>query len=294
MDIFKSYSPDIQQISVDEAFIDLTGTERLFGNPEETAKRLKKEVFEKTGLTVSVGLAATKYCAKIASGLQKPDGLTIVPFGQESEFMLSLPLTKVWGAGKKTLAKLENYGIKTTRDIYNRSEKLLQSLFGNSAGSFLYNAVRGNEGADFHSDPKSRSISAENTYEYDLTNQDVIETALLSLCHTVMFRSLREKVRSSTVALKIRYEDFSTVSVQSTSERFVSSVDDLFERIKSLFKKKYDGKSGIRLLGVGLQNIEDVSTPHQQELFDFGEEKKRRLENAILKAQEKNPSLKIT
>lgn len=294
MDIFKSYSPDIQQISVDEAFIDLTGTERLFGNPEETAKRLKKEVFEKTGLTVSVGLAATKYCAKIASGLQKPDGLTIVPFGQESEFMLSLPLTKVWGAGKKTLAKLENYGIKTTRDIYNRSEKLLQSLFGNSAGSFLYNAVRGNEGADFHSDPKSRSISAENTYEYDLTNQDVIETALLSLCHTVMFRSLREKVRSSTVALKIRYEDFSTVSVQSTSERFVSSVDDLFERIKSLFKKKYDGKSGIRLLGVGLQNIEDESTPHQQELFDFGEEKKRRLENAILKAQEKNPSLKIT
>ncbi|MBR1404539.1 MAG: DNA polymerase IV [Treponema sp.] len=294
MAIFREYSPDIQQISVDEAFIDLTGTERLFGAPEETAKRLKKEVREKTGLTVSVGLASTKYCAKIASGLQKPDGLTVVPFGKESEFMLSLPLTKVWGAGKKTLAKLDQYGIKTTRDIYNRSEKLLQSLFGNAAGTFLYNAVRGNEGVDFHADPKSRSISAENTYEYDLTDTDAIETALLSLCHTVMFRSLREKVRSTTVALKIRYEDFTTVSVQETSERYVSSVDDLFERAKNLCKKKRDTRLAVRLFGVALQNIEDDTTPRQRELFDFGDEKKRKLESAILKAQEKDPALKIT
>ena len=294
MAIFKDYSPDIQQISVDEAFIDLTGTERLFGDPVETAKKLKAEVLEKTGLTVSVGLAATKYCAKIASGLKKPDGLTVVPFGGETDFMLSLPISKVWGAGSKTLAKLESYGIKSTRDIYNRSEKLLQSLFGKATGTFLYNSVRGNAGADFRAEPKSRSISAENTYEYDLTNPDIIETALLSLCHTVMFRSLREKVRSTSVSLKIRYEDFSTVSVQSTSERYVSSVDDLFERAKSLLEKKADSKLGIRLLGVGLYNLEDESEPRQQELFDFGEEKKRRLESAILKAQEKDPALKIT
>jgi len=294
MAIFKNYSPDIQQISVDEAFIDLTGTERLFGDPLETAKKLKAEVFEKTGLTVSVGLASTKYCAKIASGLQKPDGLTVVPFGGETDFMLSLPITKVWGAGNKTLAKLESYGIRTTRDIYNRSEKLLQSLFGKAAGTFLYNSVRGNAGADFRAEPKSRSISAENTYEYDLTNPEIIETALLSLCHTVMFRSLREKVRSTSVALKIRYEDFSTVSVQSTSERYVSSVDDLFERAKALLEKKRNASLGIRLLGVGMYNLEDEKTPRQQELFDFGEEKKRRLENAILKAQEKDPALKIT
>ncbi|WP_407429297.1 DNA polymerase IV [Treponema sp.] len=294
MAIFKEYSPDIQQISVDEAFIDITGTEKLFGKPEQTARRLKKEILEKTGLTVSVGLASTKYCAKIASGLQKPDGLTIVPFGKETDFMLSLPVTKVWGAGSKTLSKLENYGIKTTRDIYIRSEKLLQSLFGNSAGSFLYNAVRGNEGLDFHAQPKSRSISAENTYEYDLTDSYTIETALLWLCHTVMFRSLREKVRSTSVSLKIRYEDFSTVSIQSTGERYISSVDDLFERAKSLLEKKRDTRLGIRLLGVAMQNLEDESSPRQMELFDFGDEKKRKLENAILKAQEKNPDLKIT
>ena len=294
MAIFRQYSPDIQQISVDEAFIDLTGTERLFGSPLETAKKLKAQVLEETGLTVSVGLSATKYCAKIASGLQKPDGLTIVPAGKEIDFMLSLPLNKIWGVGRKTLEKLDNYGIKTSRDIFNRSEKLLQSLFGNAAGSFLYNAVRGNEGADFRAEPKSRSISAESTYEYDLTSLEIIETALLQLCHTVMFRSLREKVRSSTVAIKIRYEDFSTVSVQSSGERYISSIDDLFDRAKALLEKKIDLQKGIRLLGVGMQNLEDEKEVRQQELFDFGEEKKRRLESAILKAQEKNPGLKIT
>ena len=281
MAIFRQYSPDIQQISVDEAFIDLTGTERLFGSPLETAKKLKAQVLEETGLTVSVGLSATKYCAKIASGLQKPDGLTIVPAGKEIDFMLSLPLNKIWGVGKKTLEKLDNYGIKTSRDIFNRSEKLLQSLFGNAAGSFLYNAVRGNEGADFRAEPKSRSISAESTYEYDLTSLDIIETALLQLCHTVMFRSLREKVRSSAVAIKIRYEDFSTVSVQSSGERYISSIDDLFDRAKALLEKKIDLQKGIRLLGVGMQNLEDEKEVRQQELFDFGEEKKRRLESAI-------------
>ena len=100
MAVFGHYSPDVQQMSVDEAFIDMTGTERLFGEPADTARRLKAEVYQTTGLTVSVGIASTKYLAKIASGLQKPDGLYIVPAGNEEDFMLRLPLEKVWGIGK--------------------------------------------------------------------------------------------------------------------------------------------------------------------------------------------------
>ncbi len=293
MSIFHEYSPDVQQLSVDEAFVDLTGTEKLFGPPEETARKIKREVMEKTGLTVSVGLASTKYCAKIASGLNKPDGFFAVPFGKEEDFMLSLPLEKLWGAGNKTLEKLHSSGIKTMKDLHSRSENLLQSLFGNATGTFLYNAVRGKEYEDFNSKPKTRSISAETTFEYDLTSPDSIETALLELCDTVMFRSLKEKKRGKSVALKIRYEDFSTVSIQDTKERYVSSVDDLFERIKLLFKKKYTGNLGIRLFGVAIQNLEDDTKPRAEELFDFGEEKKRKVESAILKAEEKNPSVKI-
>ncbi|WP_191013673.1 DNA polymerase IV [Treponema zioleckii] len=274
MAIFKEYSPDIHQISVDEAFIDLTGTERLFGPAEETAKRLKKEIKEKTGLTVSVGVASTKYVAKIASGLKKPDGLCVVPFGKECDFMLSLPLEKLWGAGTKTLARLRQFGILTTRNIYERSLPLLQSIFGKAGGLFLYNAVRGNESEDFNQETKSRSISAENTYTYDLTDSEAIETALLQLCHTVMFRALKEKLRSKTVALKIRYEDFSTFTAQDTRERDVSSIEDFFERVKALFFKKYQNGMGIRLLGVGLQNVEDSTKPRQQELFEFGDRKK--------------------
>ena len=294
MSIFYNYSPDVRQMSVDEAFIDMTGTEKLFGKPLDAAKKLKAEVLGKTGLTVSIGIASTKYCAKIASGIKKPDGLFEIPNGKEQDFMLSLPLSKLWGAGKKTQEKLKNNGITSTKDIFCRSQKLLQSIFGQAAGLFLYNAVRGNEYEDFNSKQKNRSLSAETTYDFDLTDLYAIETALLELCHTVMFRSLKEKVRSKSVSLKIRYEDFSTVSVQESSERYVSSVDDLFERIKFLFAKKHNSRLSIRLLGVCLQNLEDDKEPRSKELFDFGEEKKRKLEQAILKAQQKDPSLKIT
>lgn len=294
MSIFYDYSPDVRQMSVDEAFIDMTGTEKLFGKPIEAAKKLKSEILEKTGLTVSIGIASTKYCAKIASGIKKPDGLFEIPAGKEQDFMLRLPLSKLWGAGKKTQEKLKNSGITTTKEIFNRSPALLQSIFGHATGFFLYNAVRGNEYEDFNAKPKSRSVSAETTYEYDLSDLYAIETALLELCHTVMFRSLKEKVRSKSISLKIRYEDFSTVSVQESSERYVSSVDDLFDRAKTLFEKKYNRTLGIRLLGVCLQNLENDELPRSKELFDFGEEKKRRLEQAIIKAQQKDPSLKIT
>jgi nucleotidyltransferase/DNA polymerase involved in DNA repair len=293
MSIFSEFSPDVIQISVDEAFIDLTGTDRLFGDPEQTAQRIKNEVKKRTGLTVSVGMAATKYIAKIASGLHKPDGFIVVPHGKETEFMLSLPLEKVWGAGTKTLEKLRSSGLNSPADIYRCSEQLLISIFGQSGGSFLYNAVRGNEVETFTSQAKSHQLSSENTFDYDLADSATIDTALLELSHTVLFRLLRENLRSRTVALKIRYEDFTTVSIQETSGRDVSSVDDLFERAKSLFAKKYDQGKGIRLLGLGVQNTESALNPRQGTLFDFGEEKKQKVEKAILAAEEKFPNVSI-
>ncbi len=293
MAIFRNYSPDVQQMSVDEAFIDLTGTERLFGSPDETARRIKAEVKEKTGLTVSVGIASSKYLAKIASGLQKPDGLFIVPFGGEEDFMLSLPLEKVWGIGKKSLIRLNDAGLRSTREIHRHSLAFLTGLMGPAGGTFLYNTVRGLENDTFLP-AKTHSISSESTYAYDLADRDAIDTALLELCYTVMFRLLREKVRSHALGIKIRYEDFTTVSIQETKDRDFSSVDDMFERAKALFYKKYESGRGIRLLGVAAQNVEDSSLPQQSDLFDFGEEKKRKVEAAILKQLEKNPSIKIT
>ncbi len=293
MSVFNEFSPDVHQISVDEAFIDISGTQRLFGDPEQVAQMLKKRVYEKTELTVSVGLASTKYIAKISSGLKKPDGLFIVPPGYEESFMLQLPIKKIWGIGEKTLTRLKDAGFLTTKDIHKASESLLKSLFGESTGSFLYSAVRGNLVETFNASPKSKSISSETTFSLDLTEKYAIESALIELSWDVMFRLFSEQWTTKTVHLKIRYEDFSTVSIQETTTRNISSADDLFMRVKRLFEKKYENGRGIRLLGIAAQNLEDSRQPIQQELFDFGDKKKLAVEKTVIEMQKKNPNITI-
>ena len=192
MNIFKNYSPDVQQMSIDEAFIDITGTEKLFGPPQETALKIQTVVKQQTGLTVSVGLATTKYLAKIASGYSKPNGFTFIQKGQEQDFMLNLPLNKVWGLGKKSQEILKSKGIKTTQEVFNTSFATLQFLFGQNMATFLYNVVRGQEKDSFSQKPKSHSISAETTFDYDLTDIYNIETELLELAQGVFFRLLKE------------------------------------------------------------------------------------------------------
>lgn len=293
MSIFKNYSPDVKQMSIDEAFIDITGTEKLFGPPQELALKLKKEVFEKTQLTVSVGISSSMYVAKIASGYKKPDGLTIIPDGEEENFMLSLPLEKLWGAGKSTLARLKASGFTSIKAIHGASQNLLMSIFGNSGGTFLYNAVRGNKEMVFGGEAKNHSISTETTFEEDLTNLYVIETALMQLSQNVLYRMHKENVRTHTLALKIRYEDFTTVSVQETFELPVSNADDIFEKTKRLFYKKYTAPKGIRLLGVSADKLEKKTNPVQQDFFNNANEKKARLEEAIFRMEQKNPELKL-
>lgn len=293
MSIFNDFSPDVQQMSIDEAFLDMTGTTKLFGEPREAAMLLKKTVKEKTGLTVSVGCASNKYLAKIASGLQKPDGLTIVPFGQEEEFMLSLPVGKIWGAGTKTQEHLKRSGFLTNKDIHKTSIKLLKSIFGEFCGEFLYYAVRGEEVEKFSPVSKSHSMSFERTFEFDLTDTYIIESVLMELSQELMFRLLREEWNSKTVHIKLRYEDFSTVNIQTTGQRVLSTSDAIFETAKALFYKKYESGRGVRLLGVGLQNLEKGIEDSQGQLFDFGEHKKQAIEKTVLDLQKKLPDIKI-
>lgn len=293
MAIFANYSPDVTQMSIDEAFLDMTGTERLFGKAEDTARRLQEDVKAQTGLSVSIGVAATMYIAKIASGLHKPNGLTVVAAGNESDFMRRLPLEKVWGIGGKTQKRLRDAGFFSTEDVYSKSKKLLQTIFGENTGTFLYEAVRGNEGMSFGEEAKNHSISSEQTYDFDLTDRYAIETALMELSMNVLYRMHKEQVKSRTLALKIRYEDFSTVSVQETGDFSIAHTDDMFERCKRLFDRKYEHGRGIRLLGVACEKVYDRQTPEQKSLFDFGDEKKARIEEAIYAMQDRHPEIKI-
>lgn len=293
MAIFGNYSPDVQQLSIDEAFIDLTGTERLFGDPKETARRLKKEVLEKTGLTVSIGMASTKYVAKIASGMKKPDGFFVVEEGKEEEFMLSLPLEKVWGIGEKTRLKLKSKGLRSVREIHNLSLMNLKSIFGESGGEFLYNAVRGMEYGHFNREAKSHSISSETTFEFDLRTKEEIDREMKQICRTVMLRARSENALSNTVCVKIRFGDFSTITARETFQSEIKSIEDLFEKSSALFWRKFIPQKGLRLLGVALQNVYDESE-REFSLFDTEERSaESRIEKAIGELERKFPNLRI-
>ena len=293
MNIFRNYSPDVAQMSIDEAFIDITGTEKLFGPPEETAKKIQEDVKLQTGLTVSVGLATTKYLAKIASGYSKPNGFTYIHKGDEQSFMLNLPLNKVWGLGKKSIELLKSKGIKTTQDIYDMPYETLEFLFGKNMAGFLFNVVRGLEKDTFSQKPKSHSMSAETTFIYDLTDIYSIETELLELAQSVFFRLLKEGGYSRTAMVKIRYDDFTTCTIQETVDSNIITLDSYYEIIKRIFEKKFISGRAIRLLGVGLENIETEEKPQQQELFENNDKKKQAVEKAILKLSKKNPEIKI-
>lgn len=293
MTVLKDFSPDILQLSIDEACLDMTGTSRLFGEPIEAAKKIKETVKEKIGLTISIGIATNAYLAKICSDIKKPDGLFQILPGEEENFMQNLPLKKIWGVGEKTLARLNSSGFKNVSDIKTHSKNFLKGIFGEATASFLYNVSRGLEPENFRSEPKSHSLSAETTFEFDLTERNAIETSLLELCSEVMERLLKNNLTSFTVHLKIRYEDFSTVNIQSTFETPVLCTDDFFARACALFDKKYDSSRGIRLLGVGVQNAVSSSQIVQPELFEDENKKKQIIEKTILDIESKHPDVKI-
>ncbi|MFP3042243.1 DNA polymerase IV [Treponema primitia] len=290
MAVFADFAPDVRQISVDEAFLDITGTEKLLGPPAHVGARLKEAVREKTGLTVSLGLASNRYVAKIASGMSKPDGMSVIAPGEEDRFMRALPVGKIWGAGNKTQEQFRQYGFKTCEDIHRLSLENLRSIFGSAFGLFLYRAVRGEAAEAFEDERGTHSMSAERTFPYDLYDAFTIETTLFEICETLMFRLLNQSWQSRTVSIKIRYEDFSTESARETFPRPVGTIDELFDHLSVLFHRKYKSGRGVRLIGAGLLNLETENAPRQGELFDTVNEKERNLEKYILEINKKFPN----
>lgn len=294
MSILEDFSPDIIQLSIDEACLDMTGTTRLFGEPEEAAKKIKNRIKEETGLTISIGIASNSYLAKICSEVKKPDGLFQVLPGDEEKFIETLPLKDIWGVGQKTLERLNTSGFRSVKDIKSHSKNFLKTIVGEAGSSFLYNVCRGMEPENFRSEPKSHSVSVETTFEFDLTDINTIETELLDLSSQMMHRLLISSKTSLTVFLKIRYEDFTTISAQQTYETPVLCTDDLYSRILSLFNRKYESGRGIRLLGVGVHKSVPISSIVQPELFESENIKKQTVEKAILQLETKHPEIKIS
>lgn len=290
MNIFRSFTPEVQQLSIDEAFLNMSGMETLFGAPEDAARLLKKMIFEKTGLRVSVGSASNKYIAKIASGKSKPDGLLIVPCGKEALFMSSLSLQEIWGIGGKTRAKLAEVGLTSIPALLAQRETRLQRLLGDACGSFLYQALRGDTARIFNEERKNKTMSVERTFEYDLYEKAHIADAVFLLSAELMCRIFDTQVKSRTVHIKIRYADFTTVSAQHSGQ-LINDSTDLYERALRLCLSRLRPGAPVRLIGIGVNADKDA---HQPELFICEHDaKKRKAEEAVLQISKKNRGLKI-
>ena len=294
MSILGQYTPQLQRISIDEAFLDMSGTERLMGSPLSVGRSIKERVRSELGLTLSIGIAPNKYLAKLASEAGKPDGLRQVLPGAEIEFLDSLPLAKLWGVGEKTRLRLQELNITTIPELRRVPEDMLRSMMGEASGNYLYRVVRGEDPGIYSLSPKSRSVSNETTFEIDQKNAEAVRRTILELAEQVMYRLMREGLKSNTAVLKLRYADFTTIHAQRTVRHWLTSSDELYRLCLELLDKRWSGGTPIRLVGVGTDNVVGCQEVVQQELFEDEASRKRRVEEAVTRIREKMDGVKLT
>ena len=285
MGVLSQFSPCIEPISLDEAFLDMTGTERLMGNPEKIARSIKDSIMFVTGLCASVGAAPNKLVAKIASDREKPDGLVIVDKNRIQAFMDPLPVGALWGVGKKTEKHLHALGFRQVKDIRQLSVKELCSMFGRVKGEFLYNTCRGIDDRPVQNSSSVKSVSNEITFNTDTSDMDYVRRHLLFLSEKVAFRLRKQNLAGKTIYMKIRFDDFSTYVRNKTVSGPVFICDDIFPEVCNLLNSLSIDKR-VRLVGVGVTQLEPGCSG-QTALPFGGDEKKEKAAEAVDRIKEK-------
>jgi DNA polymerase-4 len=271
MEILRRFTPQVEPISIDEAFLDVTASRALFGDGKAIARRIKAAIRGELELTASVGVATTKLVAKIASDLEKPDGLVVVAPGSEASFLAPLPIGRLWGVGPKTAASLREFGAVTIGDLAAIPEDALVRRFGKH-GAALHARARGID-ADPVADPDAaKSIGHEHTLDEDTTDPEVIESVLLAMADGVAGRLRTAGVRGSTVSVKIRDASFTTVTRQRTLPVPTDLTEPIWRTAVELSRPEVVGKR-IRLLGV---TVSGLGAPEQLGLFADIDDRRRR------------------
>jgi len=266
MEIFLRFTPLVEPLSLDEAFLDVTASRRLMGPAEEIAMQIRALVKESIGLTVSAGVGSSKLVAKIASDLNKPDGLTIVPSGQEEAFLAPLPIGRLWGVGRTTREALALIGVKTIGDLSRLPPAILTAKFG-KAGIMLQESARGLDDRPVEPSQEAKSIGNEETFAEDLRDKRRIEQELLALCIKVGKRARSHGLVGRTVTIKVKYRDFVQVTRSLTLPEPVADDKSLYQTGCLLLAKTEIGLRPIRLLGVSLANLSPAGSGGQLALF---------------------------
>lgn len=281
-EIFHIFTPLVEPLSIDEAFLDVTGSTRLFGSPVEIAKKIKQMVAEKTGLTISAGVAPSKFVAKIASDMEKPDGLTVVPADKVRTFLDPLPINKMWGVGKVTQKALSRLGILTFKDLSQMSVAVLEKNFGKH-GIHMHRLSMGLDERDVVTSHDVKSIGHENTYSEDILDVESAKRELLSLANRVARRMRRKGFEGKTITLKVKYHDFVQITRSVTLHRRTNDSTEIYANICGLVEKTAVGKRPVRLLGISLSKLSDSGSGRQLSLFNHrtAKEKRKKLNKTL-------------
>jgi len=270
-DIFYRYTPVIEPLSLDEAFLDCSGSEKLHGDAATIGQKIKSAILVELDLVASVGVAPNKFIAKLASDYDKPDGFTVVDHDGVQEFLDPMPVDRIWGVGKVAKARLQAQGIFTIADLRGTTASFMDQEFGQH-GAHLWELAHGRDERAVTPDSEVKSVSQETTFSEDVSDYHAIESTALHLVEGVGFRLREAELTGKTLTLKVRYADFRTITRSRTLDARSNQTDTLWHVIKTLIRETLSHSNfSIRLIGVGVSNfdeaIKQVREPVQATLF---------------------------
>lgn len=279
--IFYDYTPDIEPLSLDEAFLDVTDSIRLFDSADKIGGEIKTRIKEELGLTASVGIAPNKFLAKLGSDLEKPDGFVIITEENRQAILDPLPVSRIWGIGKVTNRELESREIKTVEQLRQTPLNRLSEILGNQSESIL-RLAQGIDSREVEVVREVKSISAEETFPKDIQDRDTLLGVLLNQVEEVSSRFRAEGLEARTITLKIRHADFRTLTRSSTFEPPTNTTKRLWREAKTVFDKWYDNSAQpLRLLGFGASNLVQQGSGQKSLFPDPQEEKQKSIDSVF-------------
>ncbi|MBB5335294.1 DNA polymerase IV [Pectinatus brassicae] len=292
--IFAEFSPKVEPLSIDEAFLDISGMDKIYKSINSCARQLKERILLQTGIHASIGVAPNKFLAKIASDLKKPDGLVIIRHGQEQSSIAQLPLGKLWGVGQKTALKLHNMGYRQVKDILQGNINSLKNALGEKTAVHLWQLAQGIDEREVESSHIAKSIGNEETYAEDISGEEIVMEKFLHLAEKVGWRLRQKQIKARTISIKARTDDFTTYTRSITLPESTDFDSVLYKTAQTLFKQ-LPVLNKIRLLGLTGSNFtepaemslfNDVSKIKQEKLYKAIDSLKNKFgENIITKAK---------
>ena len=283
--ILSRFSPLVEPLSIDEAFLDMTGSLHLFKSVKAIGEKLKDEIKQETKLPASVGIAPSKSVAKIASDLNKPDALVIVEPGKVQDFLDPLPVTKLWGIGEKTFDNLLKMGIRTVYQLRQYPQEVLIQKFG-KMGQHILNMATGTDQREVVPTDEVKSVSNEITFDEDQTDMELVKKTVFNLSEKVAGRLRRSGIQGKTVQLKIRFHDFKTYTRSYSFKSYTNLTDEIYKTSLFLLDEFDPLEIPVRLLGVGVSNLESEGGK-QLSLWELDLDKKLKVEKVMDQIQDK-------